>query len=179
MSDPAFPTPPRLDYLAALQPSVSAAERAAVYADLIARQGAGDERANHELDFFEMNLRAIGALAEVRRLMIEKTAPAPVSLTREQHAGLMALLEERAEDKDAPAADTLRADKIRQALVCLLIVGPNVSEIARRVGVPRTTLLSWPDFRSALNQVKGQAEAARQSRRGRRAGGRDFQAGTD
>jgi hypothetical protein len=68
-----------------------------------------------------------------------------------------------------------RIDKERQALAALLTIGPNVSRIAREVGVPRTTLLGWPQFRECYERAKEDAERRRRSLRGRRAGDRDFE----
>ncbi len=62
----------------------------------------------------------------------------------------------------------------RAALAALLTVGPNASEIARQVGVPRGTLLGWPIFRAHYDRVKADAEANRNNRRGSRSGSSDF-----
>jgi hypothetical protein len=62
------------------------------------------------------------------------------------------------------------------ALAQLATVGPNLAEIARRVGVPRTTLYGWSDFMKRYNQARSDgATAKRRRRRGRRAGDWDFQ----
>jgi transposase-like protein len=66
------------------------------------------------------------------------------------------------------------------ALAELLVNGPNASQIARRIGVPRTTLLGWPTFREHYDRAKQDQEVARRSRRhGRRAGERDFEVEED
>jgi hypothetical protein len=53
---------------------------------------------------------------------------------------------------------------------------PNVKRIAEKLGVPRSTLRSWPTFAEALRRINTQAAVAKQSRRrGRRAGDRDFE----
>jgi hypothetical protein len=61
-----------------------------------------------------------------------------------------------------------------------MTVGPNATRIAREVGVPRGTLLGWPEFRERYDRMKADGEAAKWSRRrGRRAGDRDFEADED
>src|SRR5262249_40310772 len=69
-----------------------------------------------------------------------------------------------------------RIDQCARAMAYLVdsAVGPNVAEIARRVGVPRTTLYEWPAFVEALNKAKAQGERARRRYRARKAGGGDF-----
>jgi hypothetical protein len=76
-----------------------------------------------------------------------------------------------------PAAGVVeRKQKQTLALACLLRIGPNATRIAREVGVPRGTLLGWPEFRQYYDQMKIDQQAARESRgRGRRAGKRDFE----
>jgi hypothetical protein len=54
-------------------------------------------------------------------------------------------------------AVVVTADKKTQAIAALLTIGPNVSKIARTIGVPRTTLLGWPEFRLRYDQVKADA----------------------
>jgi hypothetical protein len=78
----------------------------------------------------------------------------------------------------APAApqrldrDTLE----RLAIAELLIIDPNANRIAKRIGVPRSTLQGWPTFQEYYDRMKKDAEARRQERRGQRAGERDFEA---
>jgi hypothetical protein len=69
--------------------------------------------------------------------------------------------------------------KERLALAELLTTGPNASQIAAKLGVPRTTLLGWPTFREHYDRLKKDAEVRRQQHRGRKAGERDFEAGED
>jgi hypothetical protein len=66
-------------------------------------------------------------------------------------------------------------DKVLRALALLAQIGPNASEIARKVGMPRTTLLSHRSFKDALELMRARGEAARRTRRtGKRVGERDF-----
>ena len=51
-----------------------------------------------------------------------------------------------------------KIDKKTQAIAALLIIGPNASKIAESVGVPRGTLLGWPEFRQRYDQVKADAK---------------------
>lgn len=73
---------------------------------------------------------------------------------------------------------TTRGDRStleRLALAELILIGPNATKIAAKVGVPRGTLLGWPTFRDAYDRAKVGREANKRSRRrGRRAGDRDF-----
>ena len=52
-------------------------------------------------------------------------------------------------------------DKETAAIAALLTVGPNVSKISRIVGVPRTTIYSWPKFREALARIDASGAARR------------------
>jgi hypothetical protein len=65
------------------------------------------------------------------------------------------------------------------ALAELLLIGPNATKIAEKLGVPRTTLLGWRTFREHYNLAKREAATRRQGHRGRRAGERDFEAEED
>lgn len=56
-------------------------------------------------------------------------------------------------------------DKETLAIAALLTIGPNVSRIAIAVGVPRTTLLGWQQFREQLAKVRAASEREKQSRR--------------
>jgi hypothetical protein len=63
----------------------------------------------------------------------------------------------------------------RLAIAELLTTGPNVTAIAKKIRVKRTTLLGWPTFRTCLARTKQDAEGRKQERRGRRAGTHDFE----
>ena len=67
-----------------------------------------------------------------------------------------------------------REVKEHEAIGLLLKGELNVSQIAEKIGVKRTTLLGWPIFREFLDRFRHQAESHKQSRRGRRDGDRDF-----
>jgi hypothetical protein len=73
-----------------------------------------------------------------------------------------------------------RPDMEILALACLATLGPNLTEIAKQLGVPRTTLYGWPKFLARYEAARNAgAKAKRQRPRGRRAGARDFEAETD
>ncbi len=71
---------------------------------------------------------------------------------------------------DRPADDLERATLLRLALAELLLTGPNVKRIAEKIGVPRTTLLGWPDFVEHLDRARAAAETRKRGRKGRRVG---------
>jgi hypothetical protein len=77
------------------------------------------------------------------------------------------------------ADPALKQARLANALVELTRVGPNAARIARTVGVPRTTLMDWPEFREAFYRQKAAAEERRKKRRGRRAGAADFMSDED
>ena len=78
--------------------------------------------------------------------------------------------DEEAADHDAtitdPAPITL-PDKETHAVSLLLDprFGPNAKKIAEEIGVPRTTLISWPRFELAYRRMKADCEQQKQSRR--------------
>ena len=72
-----------------------------------------------------------------------------------------------ATDSAAQNGDNEPHAKLSEALALLLVDGPNVAAIARKIGVPRTTLASWPTFKAALQQVRAKAAAEKESRRRR------------
>jgi hypothetical protein len=53
------------------------------------------------------------------------------------------------------------------AMALLFTVGPNAKAISDKIGVPRTTLLGWPDFKAAYDKVKADKQATTESRRRR------------
>jgi hypothetical protein len=53
------------------------------------------------------------------------------------------------------------------AMALLLTIGPNAKQIAQKVGVPRTTLLSWPTFKAAYDKKKAEAATEKEKRRQR------------
>src|SRR5262249_24791789 len=64
----------------------------------------------------------------------------------------------------------------RLAIAELLTTGANAKRIAESIGVSRTTLLGWPDFREAYDRLRTDAGAKKQGRRrGKRVGDRDFE----
>ncbi len=77
---------------------------------------------------------------------------------------------------DCQKAQDDRSIKARMALAELLTSGPNATRIAERIGVNRTTLLGWPEFREQYDKAKLNREVAKRARRrGRRAGNGDFE----
>jgi hypothetical protein len=56
---------------------------------------------------------------------------------------------------------------VRMAQAELLIEGPNASKIAGKIGVPRTTLLGWPEFREYYERAKERLRADMDARRKR------------
>jgi hypothetical protein len=111
-----------------------------------------------------------------------------LGLTEEHLEGLRMILRTAlpppppADRKTAPSRGEVEGDRDRSvlermALAELLTTGPNASQIAKRLGVPRTTLLGWPTFRDLYDRAKQDQEIAKRSRRrGRRAGRKDFEA---
>jgi hypothetical protein len=91
--------------------------------------------------------------------------------------------EEAGGSLSAPTGDERekeRQNKVIHALACLATIGPNATHIAKEVGVPRGTLLGWPEFRERYDQAKTDSELKKRSRRrGRRSGDRDFEANKD
>ena len=81
--------------------------------------------------------------------------------------------------KSIAARDDERKRQVTHALACLLTFGPNASRIAKEVGVPRTTLLGWTEFRERYDQVKADSKLAKGSRRRGRRAGRDFEVDED
>jgi hypothetical protein len=82
----------------------------------------------------------------------------------------------RSQDSTAVTAGDDRDLKERLAIAALLVIGPNATKIAGKVGVKRTTLLGWRVFRDLYDKAKQDAEVAKRSRRrGRRNGRRDFE----
>jgi hypothetical protein len=68
-------------------------------------------------------------------------------------------------------------DRETIALATLAKIGnPNISEVARLTGIPRSTLNDMPLFRKAVQKMLERGEATRRKRRGRRAGDGDFEA---
>ena len=55
----------------------------------------------------------------------------------------------------------------QMAMALLLTIGPNAKKIAEKVGVPRTTLMSWETFKAAYDKKKGEAQAEMEKRRRR------------
>ena len=55
----------------------------------------------------------------------------------------------------------------QMAIAKLFTHGPNLSAIARDVGVPRNTLRDWPEFASAFEKAKNQAEQDKEERKQR------------
>jgi hypothetical protein len=55
----------------------------------------------------------------------------------------------------------LTLDKEAQAIALLFTVGANAAEIAREIGVKRTTLLGWKGFKKAYDLVKAGERAAK------------------
>lgn len=84
-------------------------------------------------------------------------------------------------DKEAappvsPSKADARKNKETLALAALLTIGPNATQIAKQIGVPRGTLLGWDTFREKYDAAKADAEARKIGRqRGRRAGNGDFE----
>jgi hypothetical protein len=83
-------------------------------------------------------------------------------------------------DRGLLAADELDLQNMAVALLLDPQIGTNASAIADKLGVPRTTLLGWSEFRKRYDQLREQGVAAkRRRRRGRRAGANDFTDETD
>jgi hypothetical protein len=92
-------------------------------------------------------------------------------------AGLRPAPEAAPVNLDATASE--KKVKVLAALAALFAGGPNAAKIARQIGVKRTTLLSWPEFREAYDRLKRDAEARKGAYRGRRAGASDFESDED
>jgi len=107
-------------------------------------------------------------------------APAPV-LVLTAEVGPDPCQGDEPPDQDTNTSPTRRSADERShqetlALACLLRIGPNVARIAKELGIPRTTLLGWPEFKVRCNQMRAdQALAKQRRRRGRRAGDGDFE----
>jgi len=60
------------------------------------------------------------------------------------------------------------------AMALLLTIGPNAKRISEQVGVPRTTLMSWPTFKAAYDKKKLEVQKEKENRRQRfKAGDRE------
>jgi hypothetical protein len=84
--------------------------------------------------------------------------------------------EAKAKRRLAGEADKTNAgpeiDKKTRAVAALLTIGPNATKIAKAIGVKRTTLLGWPEFRQRFDQLKADAEVRkRRLPRGRKSKG--------
>jgi hypothetical protein len=107
-------------------------------------------------------------------LLLEANAAAPlVSHPEGEPPVALSAAETQTSNRVEGAGD--RDIKERMALAELLLIGPNATKIAQKIGVKRTTLLGWQTFRENYDRAKQNSEVAKQSRRrGRRAGDRVF-----
>lgn len=100
----------------------------------------------------------------------------------DRHQSILAALtrwEVRAVLRGETVGRGTRVDRLaleNAAIAMLMAVGPNVSKIAKEMGVPRATLYGWSRFREVLDRTSSQGEAARNRRRGGRDRGDDFYA---
>ncbi|MCA9073026.1 MAG: helix-turn-helix domain-containing protein [Planctomycetaceae bacterium] len=82
--------------------------------------------------------------------------------------------------EEEPKADDTELSKETLAIAALAIVGPNISKIAKQVGVSRSTLYRWNAFMEAYNLYKGHAmERKQRLPRGKRHADGDLEAWDD
>ena len=78
---------------------------------------------------------------------------------------------------ERPAAEKI--DQETQAIAYLATIGPNVSQIAKALDVPRSTLYGWTSFREALERYSAMGYANKKRKpRGFKAGD-EFDASDD
>lgn len=93
---------------------------------------------------------------------IERLIGAVAELTMSMNAIAEAILAGHGPPRDSPASSEGPApDREVHAIAALVTLGPNVSAIAREVGVPRSTLYGWPKFMASLARCQQSAESFR------------------
>lgn len=105
---------------------------------------------------------------DVIEFFTRQESPAEAS-TLESIVSHLAALVEAAERISPQKPKRSRSEKLTHAIAALATIGPNISAIARDVGVPRRTLYHWPEFMDAVSRFDG---SARLPRRGRKVRGR-------
>lgn len=122
-------------------------------------------RAPAGLRFAEQVKRIMASKAAEREARDRQKAAVPPAATTEVAAKQIA---DDERDLKINMAIALLVDATRTG--CKL----NVTQIAKKIGVPRTTLTGWSRFRDAYAAAKGKASRSRQQLKGGRSGSNDF-----